>query len=166
MNNSREPTRPRLTNAIKQSLREMNAELAVLNHRVSASVELRDVDRACLDLISRTGATSPSALAQRMGLHPATTTGILDRLEAGGWITRQRDPNDRRAVLVELDRTRLNDLVERYTGMNAALDEICARYDPGQLEAIADFLARSAEAGQRAAEQITAAGQAGQSPTS
>jgi DNA-binding MarR family transcriptional regulator len=34
---------------------------------------------------------SPSVLARRAGLHPATMTGILDRLERGRWITRDRD---------------------------------------------------------------------------
>jgi MarR family len=42
--------------------------------------------RSCLDLITRHGPLSPSAPARRAGLHPATMTGILDRLERGGWV--------------------------------------------------------------------------------
>ena len=45
-----------------------------------------------LELINRLGPLSPSALAKEAGLHPATLTGILDRLERGGWLHRERDP--------------------------------------------------------------------------
>lgn len=49
----------------------------------------------------RTGPCKSSEIAARMGLSPSTMTGILDRLEAGGWLLRRSDPEDRRAVLLE-----------------------------------------------------------------
>src|SRR5437879_3909557 len=88
--------RRRLNTAIKESLRELSIQLSLLNHHVSAHVDLKDVDFDCFDLIARHGPLSPSALARRAGLHPATMTGILDRLERGGWVVRDRDPSDRR----------------------------------------------------------------------
>src|SRR5258705_238961 len=90
----------RLTNTIKESLRELSIQLSLLNHQVGARLDIRDVDLDCLDIVARTGPLNPSALARRAGLHPATMTGILDRLERAGWITRDRDPADRRGVVV------------------------------------------------------------------
>jgi DNA-binding MarR family transcriptional regulator len=43
-----------------------------------------------------------SELGAAVGSRPATLTGILDRLERRGLITRGARPGDRRAVLVEL----------------------------------------------------------------
>ena len=43
-----------------------------------------------------------SALGAAVGTRPATLTGILDRLERRGLITRGTKPRDRRAVLIEL----------------------------------------------------------------
>ncbi len=71
--------RGRSTVAIKESLRDLRVQLALLNHQVGAKVELKDVDLDCLDLVSRHGPLNPTALARRAGLHPATLTGILDR---------------------------------------------------------------------------------------
>src|SRR4030081_1387141 len=85
--------RRRLNTAIKESLRELSIQLSLLNHQVGGHVDLKDVDLDCLDLINRHGPLSPSAIARRAGLHPATVTGILDRLERGGWITRERAPD-------------------------------------------------------------------------
>src|SRR3984957_14223394 len=98
--------RRRLSTAVKESLRELSIQLSLLNHHVSARVELKDVDLDCLDLINRSGPLSPSTLARRAGLHPATMTGIIDRLQRGGWVARDRDPSDRRAVLVRALRGR------------------------------------------------------------
>jgi DNA-binding MarR family transcriptional regulator len=146
--------RRRLTTAIKESLRELSIQLSLLNHRVGAHLDLRDVDLDCLDLINRHGPLSPSALARRAGLHPATMTGILDRLERAGWIARDRDPSDRRAVLLRARRERNAELLRLYSGMNASMDQICAGYSEDQLELLAEFLRRTASAGHNATEDL------------
>src|ERR1700740_3357956 len=74
-------TRRRLTRAIKEALRDLGGELSRLNQSVGSRLDLKGTDLECLDLITRHGPLSPTALARRAGLHPATMTGVLDRLE-------------------------------------------------------------------------------------
>jgi DNA-binding MarR family transcriptional regulator len=153
------PHRGGLYRAIKESLRDLGAQLSLLNHRVGTRVELKDADLECLDLITRYGPLSPSALARRAGLHPATMTGILDRLERGGWIDRGRDPADRRGVVVRAARGRGAEILRLYlvdSGMNSAIDQICAGYDDKDLQLLAGFLRRTAEAAQTAADRLAA----------
>jgi DNA-binding MarR family transcriptional regulator len=153
------PHHGRLNRAIKESLRELGAQLSRLNHSVGARLDLKDADLECLDLIARYGPLSPSALARRAGLHPATMTGILDRLERGGWIDRDRDPADRRGVVVRAARGRGAEILRLYlvdSGMNTAMDQICAEYNDQDLELLAGFLRRTADAAQTAAERLTA----------
>jgi DNA-binding MarR family transcriptional regulator len=151
--------RRRVITTIKESLREMSTQLSLLNHHVSARVDLKDVDLNCLDLIARHGPISPTALARRAGLHPATVTGILDRLQRGGWVVRDRDPGatDRRSVAVRPLRERGADLYRLYSGMNTSLDEICAGYTDDELELLAGFLRRTTNAGQSAAADLAQA---------
>ena len=146
--------RRRLTTGIKESLRELSIQLSLLNHHVGAHVDLKDVDLDCLDLVSRHGPLSPSALARRAGLHPATMTGILDRLQRGGWVARDRDPSDRRAVVVRALRDRGAELFHLYSGMNTSMDQICAGYEDTELELLADFLRRTANAGRDATDEL------------
>jgi DNA-binding MarR family transcriptional regulator len=144
----------RLTHSVLESLRDMSIQLTLLNHQVSGHAELRHVDLECLDLISRFGPLTPSALVRRSGLHPATMTGILDRLERGGWIARERDQADRRAVTVRAQRSRGAEVLHLYSGMNAAMEQICAGYTDAELELLAGFLRRTSDAGRVAAEEL------------
>jgi DNA-binding MarR family transcriptional regulator len=148
--------RKRLSATIKRSLRELRMQLALLNLQVGAHLDLKDVDLDCLDLIASHGPLSPSALARRAGLHPATMTGVLDRLERGGWISRERDPADRRAVRVRALPHRMAEMFGLFSGMNGAMDQLCAGYQPGELEIIADFLQRTATAGRSATDALAA----------
>src|SRR5438876_11672545 len=144
--------RRRLAAGIGKSLRELAIQLSLLNHQIGAKLELQDVDIDCLDLIDRLGPLTPSALARLAGLHPATITGILDRLERGGWVARERDPADRRAVRVRALRGRGAEVLRLYAGMNASLDQICAGYTDAELDLLAGFLRRTAGAGRTATD--------------
>jgi DNA-binding MarR family transcriptional regulator len=146
--------RRRTTVTIKSSLRELSNEISLLNRQVGARVELKDIDLDCFDLISQVGTITPGALARRSGLHPATLTGIIDRLETNGWIAREQDPSDRRGTLLRALPDRTGELFQLYSGMNAGVDELCAGFDEAQLEVIADFLARAAAAASSATNDL------------
>lgn len=141
--------------SVKRGLRELSSQLSLLNHRIGARLDLKDVDLGCLDLIARDGPLTPTALARRAGLHPATVTGVLDRLERAGWVVRERDPADRRGVRVRALPTRVREVVRLYSGMNRSLDEILASYDEAELAVIADFVQRTAAAGAMSSEALT-----------
>ena len=148
------PRRAQLNLAVRESLRDLSVQMALLNQRISGRLDLRGTDLQCLDLVDRHGPLSPSALARRAGLHPATMTGVIDRLERGGWVARDRGTADRRAVLIRALRDRNSELLHLYSGMNTALDQICAGYSDAELRLLADFLNRTAHAGQTATDEL------------
>jgi DNA-binding MarR family transcriptional regulator len=148
--------RGQLNQAVRESLRDLSIQMSLLSNRISGHLDLKGTDLECLDLIDLYGPLSPSALARRAGLHPATMTGILDRLERGGWITRERDPSDRRVVFLQPVPSRRAEVLRLASGMNAAMAQICASYQDGELAAIASFLRRTADAGRTAAEELDA----------
>ncbi|GAA4691769.1 MarR family transcriptional regulator [Phytohabitans rumicis] len=137
-------------------MRDLHNQLSMLNRQVGTHLDLKDIDMDCLDLVSRQGPLSPTALARLAGLHPATMTGILDRLERAGWIVRERDAADRRAVIVRALPDRGKEMFGLFAGMNTAMDAICAEYDDGQLRLVADFLAKATGAGRTATHDLSA----------
>ena len=145
---------------VRDALRDARVQLSVLNHHIGSRVDVRDTDFDCLDLISIHGPLSPSALAKLAGVRPATMTGILDRLERGGWIARDRDTADRRAVLLRVLPDRNTEVLDLYSGMNRLLDRICSDYDDAQVDTIITFLRQVLDAG-----AVETAAIAGSSPT-
>jgi DNA-binding MarR family transcriptional regulator len=147
--------RQRSTAQVRESLRELRIQLSLLNYRIGSQLDLKDVDLDCLDILDVYGPLSPSALARRAGLHPATMTGVLDRLERGGWLARERDASDRRAVVVRILSDRYAELMRFYSPMNRSMNKILAKYSDSELEAIADFMRRTVEAGRSATDELT-----------
>src|SRR5690554_1256297 len=48
------------------------------------------------------GPSTQQAIAKAMGVSPRNVTGLVDALEASGYVVRRAHPNDRRAVMVSL----------------------------------------------------------------
>lgn len=70
--------------------------------------------------ISRNPGVKQAELADALEVEPITLTRMLDRMEEGGWVERQPDPNDRRArLLVLTDKAR-----DALSPMQIIVDEI------------------------------------------
>jgi DNA-binding MarR family transcriptional regulator len=133
----------------------MSGQLSRLNQTVGTSIGLPVGDLGILELVDRRGPLTPGRLAELSGLSPATMTGVLDRLEADGWVRRERDPDDRRKVNI-FAIARHRDVQRYYGGMQKRLHQICAGYTDDQLVLIVDFLTRVADAGVAATGDLRA----------
>jgi DNA-binding MarR family transcriptional regulator len=52
--------------------------------------------------LQHTGPSTQHALASRLEVSPRNITGLVDALEASGYVTRSPHPSDRRAIIVSL----------------------------------------------------------------
>lgn len=115
---------------ILRALRRIIRAVDLYSRQLSIRHSLTGPQLVCLRQLLRSGAMTPGQLAREISLSPATISGILDRLERRGYLTRTRRPEDKRQVLVELtdsgrelvDRTPLP-LHERFTRRLAELPE-------------------------------------------
>lgn len=142
----------RTSSALRTALRDLRIELSINTARVASLAGLNDSDLAVLDIVARDGTQSPTALARRTGIHPATMTGVLSRLEKAGWITRRPDAGDGRRVEIEAPGfARLSDI---YRDGNRRLDKIAARLTPSEASALLDYLRVVTEAVRSATSEL------------
>jgi DNA-binding MarR family transcriptional regulator len=87
---------------IFMDLRRIMRAMDVYSRQLSGSHGLTGPQMLCLREIAGRGSLTTGALAKGIALSPATLTGILDRLEVRGLVSRERRPEDKRRVLVSL----------------------------------------------------------------
>lgn len=72
-------------------------------HRLSLALSDLDLTASELNALGNLGdgrARTTSQLGRAVGVRPTTLTGVLDRLESRGYLTRTASPTDRRATVI------------------------------------------------------------------
>ena len=139
------PNRAELVATVLQASRE-SSTLAVFFHTaIAEQIGLGATDEKTLFLLRRDGALTAGDIAQQTGLTTASVTNLIDRLERKGFVQRERDPADRRHVIVRPNEDKLAELDRLFDAIQASYTVLLERYDDAQLATIADFLAQSAE---------------------
>lgn len=121
-------------------VRLLQQSVDAFDEAVAVRLNLNRTDLRCLDLALAGGPLSAGELATGLGLSPAATTTVIDRMERAGYVTRSPDPGNRRRVLVEA--TAAARAVEReiYRPVGAAGIKALSRFNESQLATIIDFL--------------------------
>ena len=88
-------------NALIELLWNINRKLAKRLTPLAQKEGLSITELVVLRKAHKAGTWRVTALAEELSVHPSTLTGVLDRLVEGGWLERDRDPDDRRAVVVK-----------------------------------------------------------------
>ncbi len=103
---------------------------------------------------------TPGGLSEHLGISTASTTKLLDRLEAAGHIERAPHPTDRRALVVRITQTtheRVRDTIGR---VQARRFEVARALSPAEREVVIGFLERMTAFAEHAATGADAAGEA------
>lgn len=73
-------------------------------------------------------------LATRLGLGPPATTGLVDRLESAGHVRRERDPQDRRKVIIVMQPPALQLAMEFFVPLGRLMHQAAENVSVQDLE--------------------------------
>jgi DNA-binding MarR family transcriptional regulator len=133
-------------------VREFAARVVLFHEAVAARVGLHVTDVKVLRLLGDEGFT-PGQLIDHTGLTGAAVTALVDRLEAAGYVTRERDEQDRRRVTVRVVPARVRKIDRLYDSYSVDMSKILGRYGAAEFAVIESFLM---QATQLLAEQAAA----------
>src|SRR5215475_9442772 len=121
-----------------------NGSIIQLLGQVSAErIGINATDLNCLNIVALTGPMTAGELARQTGLTTASITGVLDRLEEGGFVRRERDPKDRRRVNVNLNPgPALAEIGPTFGPLVMAWRAAAASYSDDELRLLVEFQGR------------------------
>jgi DNA-binding transcriptional ArsR family regulator len=97
------PERAQLAMAFAAAVRRTGSLFVLMTHAAADRIGVNATDLNCMNILSFSGQMTAGELAKATGLTTASITGVVDRLEQAGFVRRERDPDDRRRVVVQMD---------------------------------------------------------------
>jgi DNA-binding MarR family transcriptional regulator len=140
------PERARLAAEFGAAVRRTGSLFQLLGQASAERIGLNATDLNCLNILSFTGQMTAGELARQTGLTTASITGVADRLEEAGYVHRERDPNDRRRVVIRLVLEKaLKNVAPMFLPMVRDWQEMTTEYSDDELRLIVDFYGKMAE---------------------
>src|SRR5262249_22761485 len=147
--------RNELLSALMGEFRQLSAATIMFHQAIADRLGMNVTDHKCADILERSGPMTAGELAECTGLTTGAITGVIDRLEKAGLARRAGDPGDRRRVILEPCRKRLERVVAPlFESMARASAELCANYTTEQLALIRDFTVRAHQMAIEQARQL------------
>ncbi len=150
-----------LVTALDQEMRAQSAWTLFFHASVAERLNLNPTDHKCLDMVWRCHETTPGEymtpgqLARETKLTTGAVTGVLDRLEHAGYVSREHDPEDRRRIIVRAVPERIKaDVWPLFNWISAEFAKLCSEYSAEDLRKMIEFSRRSQAMLQRATEQL------------
>lgn len=123
-------------------VREFAARVVLFHETVAENVGLNATDLKVLRLLGDASMTA-GQLTEHIGLTGAAVTALVDRLEAAGYATRERDEADRRRVTIRAIPAKMRKIDRLYEAYSAEMARLLAGYDSKEYAAIEDFLTKT-----------------------
>src|SRR4249920_425660 len=142
---SNRPDRSALLAAVLREVRRMTAQSVLISQAVSERFGLSSSDLECLDLALLSGGATAGEFAKATGLTTGAITGVIDRLERAGYVRRERDPTDRRKVIVRARPAMTQRIAPLYDSLQREMTALWSVYSDEQLALILEFLVRSCD---------------------
>ncbi|MEV6692684.1 MarR family transcriptional regulator [Micromonospora sp. NPDC051196] len=113
---SHEPARASAIADLMRAGREMSRLSMVFRYAIAEQLSLTVSDLECLDYLADVGSATAGQIAERTNLTTGAVTSMLRRLQQADYVTAERDPADRRRVIVTLRPERIAELERPYEG--------------------------------------------------
>lgn len=136
--------RPALVDALAVQLgRRHGGTVIAFHHAVAEQLGVNATDLKALDLATIHGSTTAGQVAEVTGLTTGAVTFLIDRLEGAGFLTRTRDPLDRRRWTLTVTPECAQQVTHLFEPLAADMRDLAQEFSTDDLETIRRYLAGS-----------------------
>lgn len=144
-----------LIQELGQQGRAMSAATIMFHQAVAQHAGLSGTDHKYMDVLLQNGSMTAGELARRCNLTTGAITGIVDRLEKAGLVTRARSNEDRRQVLLVVNQEEaMRRLYPVFQRLSERLEQQFSNYKVKDLELISQYLTETREILEQEADSL------------
>lgn len=126
------------------AMQELSTVTILFHQKIAQKLNLNPTDHKCLYLIMKNGHLTAGQLANLTGLTTGAITGVIDRLEGKKLVRREKDPNDRRKIIVVANQEKAMKVVSPlFASLESVMDKLYCEYSEEELQTILGFINKS-----------------------
>lgn len=129
-----------LTKQLPDLMRALGSRTILYQQSIIKQLDISGNDFISIDLLNELGPMTAGELSKKTGLSTGSITALIDRLEKIGYARREKDPNDRRRVIIVPTYEEKTEIKTSYESLNSAMLNLATQYPPEQLTLINHFL--------------------------
>ena len=137
-------SRAELAGSLDGELRTLVSRSVLFHQAVADRLGMNVLDLNCLGALVTAGSMPAGRLAEENSVTTGAITGVIDRLEAAGYVRRDRDPNDRRRVLVTPLPGVEAQIFPLFESLAASMAELCEQFSDKELKTVLRFMSAAA----------------------
>jgi DNA-binding MarR family transcriptional regulator len=136
--------REELLRELEVENRSSTAEGVFFLQAVAQRSGMNLTDLQCVNVLTSTGPITAGQLAEMTGLTTGAITGVINRMERAGYVRREKDPGDRRRVVIRPVLEELERAGASFFGSQGrAWDALMSGYDDRDLAVFLDLMRKS-----------------------
>lgn len=136
--------RAQLVDALAVQLGRRHSGVVIAFHQaVAEQLGVNATDLKALDLATIHGSTTAGQVAEATGLTTGAVTFLVDRLERAGFLTRTRDPHDRRRWTLTVTSECAERVTRLYEPLANDMRNLAHEFSTDELQAVSRYLVGS-----------------------
>lgn len=106
----------------------------LFQNAIAAKMDLNVTEAACISFLIEMGPSAAGDLARVTRLTTGAITNLIDRLEKAGYVTREKDPHDRRKVLVVFLPEKHKKVLKYYESISDDISSMFSAYSKKEIK--------------------------------
>jgi DNA-binding MarR family transcriptional regulator len=121
-------------NDLMTAVRVLTRSSLLFQNAIAEKMKLNVSDAECIDFLMEMGPSTAGDLAKITRLTTGAITNVIDRLEKAGYVKREKDPKDRRKVIVAIVAEKHKKAKKYYESMTGDIFNLFSKYNKKELK--------------------------------
>ncbi|CAN2253703.1 MarR family transcriptional regulator [Bacillus vallismortis] len=138
-------SRSELEKTAVQLFRKLGTRTVLFHQAAAQALGLFPTDLKSADILNEAGPMTAGELGKKTGLSTGSVTALVDRLEKAGYVAREKDPDDRRRVMIVPLTASKKHVKDLFRSLSESTMDLCRDYTEEELELIFSFVDKAAD---------------------